>query len=69
MAAEQIGSAGNCLIEESFVLHRLAEDDAKHALVPRVSDAFNAIAPAIHESLGPFRIICQDRQVCLAALP
>ena len=49
--AQQIGAAGERLLEKPLLLERLAEDDPQHAAMARIGHRLDTGAPPIDESL------------------
>src|SRR4051812_35191958 len=59
-ASEQVGAARRGLLEEAFLLERLAENQRQHLRVPGVPHRGDARSPAIDERLRVSRVLLDD---------
>src|SRR6266496_3304292 len=58
--AEQIGAAGERLLEEPLLLAGFAENHVQHRAVTRMVHRLDARAPALDELLRPGRVVTEQ---------
>src|SRR3954471_5352679 len=67
-AAEQVGAAGECLLEEALVLERLAEDHVEHRAVAGVGHGRDPRAPLGDEIGRGLAIVTDHAGLCVGPL-